>query len=268
MTVGEFVPQQLSASTRSLAAGVPPAPPGTLFVLGAHGGYAVPPRAFTLLFGRESEDVHVAVGVDDPYVSRFHGRLMCDGTEWWLRNTGRLPMRLPREAMLLAGQEMPLEDGYLPLFIGRSRRKEHLVELYVVGRGPANTLGGPGTDTRSPAVYELSDTERLVLAALAQRYLRYERHPQPVAWKQVADDLNRLGDDREWTAHGAANVVGRVRERLAKGVDGADPLPGVLRTEGAGEPLGNALNHNLIQALLTTTTLLPSDLRLLGDLDD
>jgi hypothetical protein len=38
-----------------------------------------------------------------------------------------------------------------------------------------------------------------------------------------------------------------------------------LREDGVGEPVGNTLNHNLIQALLRNTTLMPADLRLLGD---
>lgn len=262
MSDEDFVPQRLPASMRSLAGGAPPAPPGTIFVLADHGGYAVPPRKFTLLFGREEDDVHVAVGVGDPYVSRFHGRLTCDGSEWWMRNTGRLPIRLPRESLLLSGQEMPLQDGYLPLFIGRSPRREHLVEIRVVGWPKANTVGGPSLDTKASATYDLSPVERLVLTALAQRYLRGEQHARPMAWNQVADDLNRLSTDREWNPHAAANVVGNVRKRLS---EANPPIHGIIRTDDMPEPLGNALNHNLIRALLESTTLLPADLDRLGD---
>lgn len=266
MAAEDFVARRLPASTPSLAEWAPPAPRGTLLVLGAHGGYAVTPRRFTLLFGRgeEQDDVHVPIGVDDPYVSRFHGRLVCDGTEWWMRNTGRLPIRMPREAMLLSDHEMPVEPGYLPLLIGRPRGREHLLELRLLGnRVAGDTVSSPGRPTKWPTTYRLDDMERLVLTALAQRYLNNEPHPQPVAWKQVVDDLNRVAarrpNGRDWNQRAAANIVYRVRERLSSGTD---PLP--LPDSGdLGEPLGNTLNHLLIRALLESTTLLPTDLALL-----
>jgi hypothetical protein len=52
-----------------------------------------------------------------------------------------------------------------------------------------------------------------------------------------------------------------VRERLATG---DHPVPGLRREDGVAEPVGNTLNHNLILALLRSTTLLPADLHLLG----
>lgn len=45
------------------------------------------------------------------------------------------------------------------------------------------------------------------------------------------------------------------------------PIPGILRDDGIPEPVGNTLNHNLIQALLKSAALMPNDLRLLGDDD-
>jgi hypothetical protein len=255
----------LPASTPSLAGGLPsmppgdqPAPPGTIFVLSAEGGYAVPPRRFTLMFGRGKDDVHVPVGANDPYVSRLHGLLKCDGREWWVRNEGRLPIRLPGQTMLLSGHELLMQEGYTPLLIGQTRSQSHLLEIHVVGSGPAGLGSGPRSRTKVPGTYDLNDAERLVLTALAQRYLRQERHPQPVAWKQVADDLNRL-NGRTWNAKVAANTVEAVRKRLAS------EIPGIVRDDGIGEPVGNVLNHNLIQALLETTTLMPSDLTLLGE---
>ncbi|AUG81042.1 hypothetical protein CFP65_6386 [Kitasatospora sp. MMS16-BH015] len=266
METREFMPQVLPASMRGLAGGVPEAPAGTVFALAADGGFAVPPRRFTLYFGRGSADVHVAIGTDDPYVSRRHGTLSCDGEaarpEWWLRNTGRLPIRLPGETLLLSGHEQPLTPGYTPLLIGSPGRRSHLLEVYVVG-----ALAPDGADrslaaTRSAEIHVLTPVERLVLTALAQRYLRQERYPQPVSWKQVADDLNRAHPDREWTPKSTAHLVSTVRERLATG---PHPVPGLLREDGVGEPVGNTLNHNLIQALLTSATLLPGDLALLAD---
>ncbi len=265
MTVMEFVPQVLPASMRSLAAQVPSAPPGTLFVLAAQGGYAVPPRRFTLLFGRDGDNVHVPVGIGDPHISRCHGQLMCDGTQWWMRNQGGLPIRLPGDSLLLSGQEMRLRNGYLPAFIGASRRREHLVEIRVVGGGPTGADADPDSKTVLPDLYELSDVERLVLTALAQRYLRHDDHPRPLSWNEVAKELNQVPNGRQWTPHRAANVVTEVRQRLS---GGKNPIEGIMRAEGAAEPLGNTINHNLILAMLHNTTLLPTDLRLLSGMDD
>lgn len=264
MQVEDFVPQVLPASTPRLSDGVPSAPAGSLFVLAAEGGFAVPPRRFRLLFGRGKGEVHVAVGTHDPYVSRLHGVLSCDGREWWLRNEGRLPIYLPDDVMVLAGHELPMESGYTPMFINTPSNRSYLVEVHVVGGADRAGDEAPLQPTREPDVYELSEDERLVLVVLAQRYLRQERYPQPVSWKQVAEDVNRVRDGagRPWTPKMAAHVVGTVRERLA---GGRSPVPGLLREDGVGEPVGNALNHHLIRALLRNTTLMPADLRLLED---
>ena len=261
MQTEEFVPQVLPASTRRLVDEVPAAPPGSLFALAADGGFAVPPRPFSLHFGRGKGDVHVALGTSDPYISRLHGVLRCDGREWWLRNAGRLPIYLPDDLMVLSGHELPLEAGYTPLLINTPSQRSYLLEVYVVG--PMDGAGDEATQvpTREPDVYPLSEDERLVLVVLAQRYLRQERYPQPVSWKQVAEDLTRIRADREWTPKVAAHVVGAVRDRLA---GGRCPVPGLRREDGVGEPVGNALNHNLIRALLKNTTLLPRDLEALG----
>jgi hypothetical protein len=263
--VEDFAAQVLPASTPRLSEGVPSAPPGSLFVLAAEGGFAVPPRRFELLFGRGRGEVHVPVGTHDPYVSRLHGALRCDGREWWLRNEGRLPIHLPGEVMVLAGHELPMEPGYTPMFIDTPAKHSYLVEAYVVGAPGREGDAPTSPPTRQPEdVYELDEDERLVLVVLAQRYLRQERYPQPVSWKQVAEDLNRVceGRDRAWTPRTAAHVVGAVRERLA---GGRSPVPGLLREDGAGEPVGNVVNHHLIRALLRNTTLMPADLCLLED---
>ncbi|GAA1715479.1 hypothetical protein GCM10009765_75380 [Fodinicola feengrottensis] len=87
----------LPAGVAVLPAGeLPPAPAGTLFVLGAYGGMRVAPTArFRLVFGRNEPYVHVSVGVDDPYVSREQGHISRIGSQWILRNVGRVPIRLP-----------------------------------------------------------------------------------------------------------------------------------------------------------------------------
>jgi hypothetical protein len=109
---------------------------------------------------------------------------------------------------------------------------------------------------------ELNDTERLVLVCLAQRYLRNDPRPQPLAWAQVADELNALAPPKPWTAKRAANVVAKVRRDLnRKGV------PGLVEAE-VSAPVGNAINHNLIIDLLVTASIEKKDLRLLASDSD
>jgi hypothetical protein len=258
----EFRPRPLEPSIGGLAGRVPAAPAGSIFVLAAAGGFAAPPREkFEVVFGRKEPDVHVCIGSDDPRMSRLQGRLVCSGTEWWLRNEGKLPIRLPQSRFLLSGNEIPLAEGYSPLFIRTSKRREHLLEVRVVGAGRKDTLVGTGEDTATAEAesWQIGDTERVVLAALALRYLRQEPHPQPQSWKQVAADLNNAASTHsEWTEKKAANTVLKVRERLTPHVAG-------LRLEDWGDPAGNMVNHQLVQELLQTATLRPPDLRLLDE---
>jgi hypothetical protein len=49
-------------------------PPGTILVVADERRFQKLPSAdFEVFFGRGQDDVHVAVGVDDPYVSRKQG---------------------------------------------------------------------------------------------------------------------------------------------------------------------------------------------------
>jgi hypothetical protein len=257
-----FIPQVLPASMPSLADGMPEAPPGTILVKAAQGGFAVPPRKFTLHFGRSTLDVHVPVGAGDQHVSRLHGVFTCDGTQWWLRNEGRLPIQMLGEEPLLRGHEILMTAGYTPLTIETPRRRAYWIEVHVVGSPSATDDAGSQVSTLRSGVYGLNPAERLVITALAQRYLRQERYPQPVSWKQVADDVSRAAPQRTWTVKIAEHIVAGVRKRLS---EGRRPIPGLLREDWIGEPVGNTLNHNLIQALLKDATLLPEDLYLLGE---
>jgi hypothetical protein len=233
--------------------------------LGSDGGWAVPPRdSEELAFGRDPSAVELPLGVNDSHISRLHGRLVCHGREWTMRNEGRLPMLFPGDAMLLQGQERLVEDAYTPVFIGDLGRRVHSLEIRLVGGRRDRTDCDPDDETVVPVQHELSPVEKLVLTVLAQRYLVGTKHPQPVAWKQVADDMNQTGrfrrDGRRWDEKSTARTVETVRKRLS---DPAYPrtVPGLLRDDALGEPLGNALNENLIRALLQSATLVPSDLR-------
>jgi len=261
MKENRFHPQQLPASMPSLAREVPAAPPGTIFVKGPHVGYAVPPRKFTLFFGRDEDEVHVPVGLDDPYISRLHGVFICNGEHWWLRNEGRRPIRVPGGEMLLRGHELPIEDGYAPLTIETPNCRSHLVEVRIVQHTRHARTNSPQMPTLTTDVYKLTKRQHMVITSLAQRYLRRDPHPQPVTWKQVADDLNHVKPEDNWTAKRVEHIVCDLRKQLS---GGTNPVAGLTREE-AGEPVGTTLNHNLIQALLKNATLKPEDLHLLGE---
>lgn len=260
MRYEDFPAQALPSGTRSLIENAPQAPPGTIFVVAEDGGFAVPPGAHPLLFGRDVDEVHVAVGINDPCVSRKHGVFTCVGRDWWLRNTGALPIELP-SSILLTGHERRMDPGFTPLTIRSSRRRSHLVEVRVTVGGSRDDACSTDAQTKRPAdVYELTMQQRMLLTALAQRYLVQDRYPQPLTWQQVADCLNRAPDcGSVWTARSVETKVGDVRKRLSreKGVEG-------LTREEVGEPVGNILNHNLILELLRTSTLNAQDLCLLG----
>ena len=135
VTAAHILAQNISSlPPGSRADNVPPAPTGTIFVIGPEGGYAVPPCRFTLLFGRNREDVHVPLGADDPAISRYHGEFSCagPGAGWWLKNTGDLPIELPDGALLLTGQTRAVEPGYTPRMINRTEQRPHLLEVRLV----------------------------------------------------------------------------------------------------------------------------------------
>jgi hypothetical protein len=246
----------------------PEAPAGTIFVVGPERGYAVPPCRYTLLFGRDREDVHVPVGVEDPAVSRRHGVFTCTGTGtgsgWWLRNTGNLPIELPDGVLLLSGHWRAVAPGYTPLVINSSRQRSHLVEVRIIGEPGRHPRSTTKAETANPeTVYELAATERLVLTALARRYLEgHDDYPLPLTWEETARVANASPyATRTWNNRTVANAVEGVRERLhRRGVRG-------LRAEDVGQPVGSTLSVNLIRELLKTATLGSQDLDLLSEVD-
>lgn len=81
----------------------------------------------------------------------------------------------------------------------------------------------------------------------------------PLSWRQVADELNELFPDQGWTAKRAEHIGVAVRKRLSQ-----DGVPGLTRDE-VGDPVGNALNHNLLVELVSAAVLVPPDLRVLDE---
>lgn len=248
----------LPAGHTSLARGVPVAMPGTIHALTIGGGITVRPKdGRTIVFGRNRPEVHVCIGENDRRVSRRHGSLSFRLGHWWVDNAGRLPIRLPGSRLLFdADEPIPLTEGYTPLFIRGSNEREHLLEVHVVGAADVAPVHH-GDPTQPPRTWRLTDTEKLLLVVLAQRYLLHDSHPQPLSWRQAEEHLAEIQPAVGWRAKQIERRVTAVRERLS-----ANGVPGLTRDE-VGEPVGNMLNHNLIRELLTSTTLVVPDLYLL-----
>jgi hypothetical protein len=247
--------EPLPPSVGSLARGVWPTTPGTMIAKSVNGGITVGPRlGRSVLFGRNADEVHVCVGADDRRISRQHGVLRCDGERWWLHNLGRAPIRLPDRRLFPEEEPVPLAEGYTPVFLPGTR--EHLLEVYLVGRGGDRRAADHSRATIAPSTWPLSADEKLALVVLGQRYLLHEPNPQPLTWRQAADQLGELRPPAtQWSAKRVEHLVGRVRARLS-----GSGVAGLTREEVTG-PVGNALNHNLITELVRSTTLVPPDLR-------
>ncbi|MFB9907259.1 FHA domain-containing protein [Allokutzneria oryzae] len=248
--------QRLPPAHDSLAFGARATVPATIFALSITGGITVKPReGRTILFGRNRLDVHVCLGETDRRVSRQQGVVFHQDGRWWVRNTGRLPVRLPGSRMLFTDeQSLPLAAGYTPLFVRGSKGREHLLELFVTGedgRLPGTRHNDP---TQPPRTWKLQEDERLALTVLGQRYLLHEAFPRPLSWEQTAELLDELQPEAGWTAKQVAHKVTAVRNRLSR-----EGVPGLTREE-VGEPVGNTLNDNLIKELVLSTTLIPPDL--------
>jgi FHA domain len=266
--------RMLPADTDSLARRIPYATPaGTLCVLGPRGGVqAYPGSKHVITFGRAADDVDVALGTDDPAISRVHGEIAYDGRKWRLTNTGLLPIRFPGSDLLLHGHDEPLSRGYTPLFIktdtGGADGREHILEILVTKKAtPAAATPRDGTAPVMSTTeilgsgWSLNDIERLILVSLAQRYLRHSPRPQPQSWKAVVDELIEVAPEITWTEKMVQGRVLGVRRRLCRaGVEG-------LRSDEVKPPIGNAINHNLIIALLSKAVLTPQDLQVL-DVDE
>jgi hypothetical protein len=251
----------LAASHGSLARGVTPSAPGTIHVLGLSGGIAIgPEEGRTVTFGRNRPDVHVGLGEDDARISRQHGTLRHHAGRWWLLNVGQVPIRVPPARLLFRDEEpLPLDEGYTPLFVRGSTHREHVLEVHVTGASGQTPQPRHVDVTQPPRTWQLTGDERLALITLGQRYLLHELRPQPVSWRDAADELATLQPSAGWTPRRVEHLVAGVRIRLSRG-----GVSGLTREE-IGEPVGNALNDNLLRELLLSTTLVPPDLALLGD---
>lgn len=267
--IGDGEGRRLPRGHESLAFGlnaenpkVRPAAPGALSVLAVRGGITMNPRENRfVLFGRNKDEVHVCVGGDDQRISRQHGVFTHRRGQWWLHNTGKRPIRLPESQWLFPDEdEVPLAVGYTPLFMLGSGTREHLLEAYVVGPQGEQPRPIHTERTEEARGWRLDPTERLVVTALGQRYLRHEARPHPYTRHQVAELLAEIRPDEQWDHRKVDRVVLAIRLRLsAKGVPG-------LTKEEVPEPIGNALNHNLLTELvMNTTTLTPPDLALLDE---
>lgn len=262
---------------QSLAFGVPPSPPRTIHALALSSEASFPPKdERTMLFGRNKPEVHVCVGERDPEVSRKHGTVIFHNGHWWITNTGKRPIRMGAMRYLFPDdEEFPLPDGYTPLFVVGSaaperplERREHLLEMYVTGSDGARPAAKHAEVTRPPRTWRLEPDERLALLILSQQYLYYHFHPQPLSYRQTAEQLSGLQPTVKWTHKKVEWLVKGVRDRLSSsGVSGLTRndvcgVPDSAQEDGV-VPIGNVLNENLIKELMLSTTLVPRDLALL-----
>jgi hypothetical protein len=232
--------------------------PGAISVRSVSGSATAAPADGPVLFGRNRGAVQVCVGEDDLDVSREHGVLTHKSGAWWVTNLGQTPIRLPKSRMLHPKTEpIPLAAGYTSLFLHGSRRREHLLELYVAGPEGGRLPLLPTAVTRPPRTWQLSEEERLILVVMGQKYLLNELHPQPLPYQVVAGQLAELSPVKR-AASTIETMVRKVRLQLSEA-----GVTGLLREE-VDEPVGNALNDNLLKELVWSTTLGPSDLDLLG----
>lgn len=246
----------------SLARSVPPAVPGAVVARSLSGRVIQEPEeGRTVRFGRNHPNVDICVGETDLRVSRTHGLLTFRDRAWWVSNTGRLPIRLPRTRWLFPNEDpVPLPNGYTPLFIRGTREREHLLETYVVSWDGGQPRPRHGAITQQPRQWPLTAEERVLLVMLGQRYLLHEASPQPLARQQVAHTLAELQPGANWSVKRVEHMVADVRARLS-----AQGVYGLMRDE-VGEPVGNSLNDNLLRELVLSTTLVPADLALLHEL--
>lgn len=232
------------------------APAGTLFVLGDAGGYAsAAVNGRELVVGRNTPDVHVAIGSADAYLSREHATLRCvehgAGSQWVLRNGGTLPIRMPDTAPLLRAHEAALPTGYTPLYIQGTHL--HVVEVLVSDGQRTRGAVRPDTSTGNLRL-PLTRREWLVLVAMFRDVLAREDQARPLSWNETGRLLNSVPGQSGWNDRKAENVVDGIRQRLtAAGIDR-------LTRETAPS---DTLKENLRRVLIDTGTLLPEDLTVL-----
>lgn len=210
----------------------------------------------TVAFGRNEDEVQLVVGGDDPWVSRRQGVLTWSDGRWWVRNVGKLPIRIGDQLLFTDEEPVPLSTGFTPLFVHGTPGREHLVEVFV-SDGAQGRRRWADEATKGPVTWPLSPDERIALVVLGQRYLYQEPHPQPLTWQATAAQLTELQPDRAWRQRRVEELVLAVRKRLSAG-----GVAGLTREE-VGEPVGNTLNHNLLVELLRSTTLRPVDVEVL-----
>ncbi|MFI5734863.1 hypothetical protein ACIA49_32420 [Kribbella sp. NPDC051587] len=240
---------------RSLRHGPGEPQPGTLSALTISENIVLPPTpGAEASFGRNRLDVDLCVGEDDLRISRVHGVFTYQHGYWWLRNVGRLPIRVNTVLLHTGSEPLPLAVGYTTIFLRGNRQREHLLEVLVSDGEDRASQPRPSQMTVPPKRWRLTPEEHVTLTVMGQRYLAYDPHPMPLTRQQTAAELAELRPREAWTAKRVEHIVSRLRQRLSdSGVAG-------LRREEVGEPIGLTLTVNLIRELIQSTTLVPMDL--------
>ncbi|MGP4109651.1 FHA domain-containing protein [Streptomyces sp. 4N509B] len=246
-------------------------PPGTLYARSTTGHIDIPPEPGRVVrFGRNfpqnDPEVHLAVGPDDRRVSRRHGELTYRGRTWWLRNTGRQLLRMPRGLYVHKSTDpLPLSPGYTWLYVKGSGQRDHLVELYITDRDRFRrpVSEPPGVETLPTEEYGPLDPDaRLVLAVLGESYLHYEPDPRPRTYREAEELLSDIVPDGRWSAKRIERKVTAIRHQVHR--TGRFPYQ-ILWEEGLPRPKDNSLLHNLLRGLVEQSVLIPPDLALLDE---
>ncbi|WP_162907164.1 FHA domain-containing protein [Allorhizocola rhizosphaerae] len=247
--------------------GKPWTSPGALIVRALSGTVGLSAaEGARLRFGRapEPKTEAVFVGENDLRVSRTHGVLEYRQRWWWLRNTGTLAIEMSGGYRIhRADEPYPLNPGYTTLIITGTNDRKHVLEVRINDAEGTTRVPLPDGRTLAPRAWPLTQEQRLVLVVLGQRYLSKDPDPSPLPRQDVADQLNELQPGQHWDVKRVDRVVEKVRRSLRdKGVKAG------LFEDEVEKPLGVKLSHNLmVELTVTTATLTPADLALLGELE-
>jgi hypothetical protein len=249
---------------------------GTLYARSTTGSIEVAPEPGRIIrFGRNlpklDPDVHLAVGPEDRRVSRHHGELTFHRRQWWLRNTGRQLLRLPRGQFIhKATDPIPLSPGPTWLYVKGSGFRDHLVELFVTDDDQwrrRSDAQPPGAETWSTEDYgAIGFDELLALVALGESYLHYAPEPRPRTYREAAILLKDVDPQGRWSEKKVERKATKVREQVHLEDRRKATFPyKVMPEEGEPKPTDNRLLHNLLRGLVEQAILTPPHLGLLDE---
>lgn len=205
--------------------------------------------------------MHLALGPEDERVSRRHGELSYRHRQWWLRNIGRRPIRLPRGQMVYRDADpLPLSPGPTWLYVRGSGYRDHVVELFVTDESRFPTPPPPPGRTTLKEDWDLDETDIRVLVAVGQDYLHFTAEPRPWSYRDASELLRDIDPEGRWNPKKVENRITRIRQRIHH--RGTFPYR-VATCEGEPRPTDGVFVHNLLKGLVEEDALTPYHLNLL-----